>query len=98
MMSPGSGAPRTEIVRPLPFCCRGDASAQIALKCSNGWWQALQKWSDLHAVEPNSARSAVSRAPQNGHVTAAARRAGIPRRTFYRMLERYQLQGADFRP
>jgi transcriptional regulator with PAS, ATPase and Fis domain len=32
-----------------------------------------------------------------GNVTAAARRAGIPRRTFYRLLERYQLQGVDFR-
>jgi len=33
----------------------------------------------------------------HGNVTAAARRAGIPRRTFYRLLERYQLQGVDFR-
>jgi len=32
-----------------------------------------------------------------GNVTAAARRAGIPRRTFYRLLERHQLQGVDFR-
>ena len=32
-----------------------------------------------------------------GNVTAAARRAGIPRRTFYRLLERYQLQGVDFK-
>ncbi len=32
-----------------------------------------------------------------GNVTAAARRAGIPRRTFYRLLERYQLQGNDFK-
>jgi DNA-binding NtrC family response regulator/iron only hydrogenase large subunit-like protein len=33
-----------------------------------------------------------------GNVTAAAERAGIPRRTFYRLLDRYQLNGADFRP
>lgn len=33
-----------------------------------------------------------------GNVTAAARRAGIPRRTFYRLLDRYQLQGPDFKP
>ena len=32
-----------------------------------------------------------------GNVTAAARRAGIPRRTFYRLLDRYQLQGTDFK-
>jgi len=32
-----------------------------------------------------------------GNVTAAARRAGIPRRTFYRLLERYQMQGVDFK-
>jgi len=32
-----------------------------------------------------------------GNVTAAARRAGIPRRTFYRLLERYQLQGNAFK-
>lgn len=39
---------------------------QMALKCSNGWWQALQKWSDLQAVEPNSLRVAVSVEPQKG--------------------------------
>jgi transcriptional regulator of acetoin/glycerol metabolism len=32
-----------------------------------------------------------------GNVTAAAERAGIPRRTFYRLLDRYQINGADFR-
>jgi DNA-binding NtrC family response regulator/iron only hydrogenase large subunit-like protein len=32
-----------------------------------------------------------------GNVTAAAKRAGIPRRSFYRMLERYQLQGSSFK-
>jgi len=33
-----------------------------------------------------------------GNVTAAAQRAGIPRRTFYRLLDRYQLSGTGFRP
>jgi transcriptional regulator of acetoin/glycerol metabolism len=32
-----------------------------------------------------------------GNVTMAAQRAGIPRRTFYRLLDRYQLQGVDFK-
>jgi len=32
-----------------------------------------------------------------GNVTMAAQRAGIPRRTFYRLLDRYQLQGTDFK-
>ncbi len=36
-------------------------------------------------------------AENNGNVTAAARQAGIPRRTFYRLLERYNLQGSDFK-
>ena len=36
-------------------------------------------------------------AQNNGNVTAAARQAGIPRRTFYRLLERYNLRGADFK-
>jgi hypothetical protein len=34
----------------------------------------------------------------NGNVSAAARLAGIPRRTFYRMLERNCLNGSDFKP
>lgn len=33
----------------------------------------------------------------NGNVTAAARRAEIPRRTFYRLLERHGLRGRDYR-
>jgi len=33
----------------------------------------------------------------NGNVSAAARKAQIPRRTFYRLLERYQLKGCDYR-
>jgi transcriptional regulator with PAS, ATPase and Fis domain/NAD-dependent dihydropyrimidine dehydrogenase PreA subunit len=33
-----------------------------------------------------------------GNVTAAARLAGIPRRTFYRLLNRYELQGSDYKP
>ncbi len=32
----------------------------------------------------------------DGNVSAAARRAGIPRRTFYRFLSRYELRGKDF--
>jgi transcriptional regulator with PAS, ATPase and Fis domain/iron only hydrogenase large subunit-like protein len=32
-----------------------------------------------------------------GNVSAAARRAGIPRRTFYRLLSRYGLKGEDFK-
>ncbi len=32
-----------------------------------------------------------------GNVTAAARQAGIPRRTFYRLLDRYDLRGSDFK-
>ena len=32
-----------------------------------------------------------------GNVTAAARKAGVPRRTFYRMLNRHGLSGASFR-
>ena len=32
-----------------------------------------------------------------GNVTAAARQAGIPRRTFYRLLNRYNLRGTDFK-
>ncbi len=32
-----------------------------------------------------------------GNVTEAAQRAGIPRRTFYRLLDRYQLRGTDFK-
>lgn len=32
-----------------------------------------------------------------GNVTASARQAGIPRRTFYRLLERYNLRGCDFK-
>ncbi len=31
-----------------------------------------------------------------GNVSAAARKAQIPRRTFYRLLDRYQIKGADF--
>jgi len=31
-----------------------------------------------------------------GNVSEAARRAGIPRRTFYRLLNRYQIKGKDF--
>ncbi|AMV72896.1 iron-sulfur cluster-binding sigma-54-dependent transcriptional regulator [Desulfuromonas sp. DDH964] len=31
-----------------------------------------------------------------GNVSEAARRAGIPRRTFYRLLSRYNIQGRDF--
>ena len=33
----------------------------------------------------------------NGNVSAAAREAGIPRRTFYRMLNRNGLNGAEFK-
>jgi len=33
----------------------------------------------------------------NGNVSAAARKAQIPRRTFYRLLERYDLKGRDYR-
>jgi DNA-binding NtrC family response regulator len=33
----------------------------------------------------------------NGNVTAAARKAEIPRRTFYRLLERHGLSGNDYR-
>ncbi|MDH3998251.1 MAG: sigma 54-interacting transcriptional regulator [Desulfuromonadales bacterium] len=33
----------------------------------------------------------------SGNVSAAARLAGIPRRTFYRMLNRYNLNGTDFK-
>jgi len=33
----------------------------------------------------------------NGNVSAAARKAQIPRRTFYRLLERYDLKGSEFR-
>ena len=36
-------------------------------------------------------------AENKGNVTAAARQAGIPRRTFYRMLDRYNLRGNDFK-
>lgn len=36
-------------------------------------------------------------AKNSGNVTAAARQAGIPRRTFYRLLERYNLRGCDFK-
>ncbi len=32
-----------------------------------------------------------------GNITAAARQAGVPRRTFYRLLDRYNLRGADFK-
>jgi transcriptional regulator with PAS, ATPase and Fis domain len=32
-----------------------------------------------------------------GNVSTAAQRAGIPRRTFYRLLDRYQLRGTDFK-
>ncbi|MFA5517337.1 MAG: sigma 54-interacting transcriptional regulator [Desulfuromonadales bacterium] len=32
----------------------------------------------------------------DGNVSQAARRAGIPRRTFYRLLSRYELRGKDF--
>lgn len=32
-----------------------------------------------------------------GNVSLAARKAGIPRRTFYRLLTRYDIQGTDFR-
>lgn len=34
----------------------------------------------------------------HGNVSLAARKAKIPRRTFYRMLSRHSLQGDDFRP
>ena len=33
-----------------------------------------------------------------GNVSAAARKANIPRRTFYRLLERHNLKGPDFHP
>jgi len=33
----------------------------------------------------------------NGNVSAAARKARIPRRSFYRLLSRHQLKGSDFR-
>jgi transcriptional regulator of acetoin/glycerol metabolism len=32
-----------------------------------------------------------------GNVSLAARKAGIPRRTFYRLLTRYDIQGENFR-
>jgi len=32
----------------------------------------------------------------DGNVSAAARRASVPRRTFYRLLSRHDLKGADF--
>ncbi|MHB8709901.1 MAG: sigma-54 interaction domain-containing protein, partial [Desulfuromonadales bacterium] len=54
-----------------------------------------QRQKHLNQVEKNLLARYLREA--GGNVTAAARRAGIPRRTFYRLLERYHLQGADFK-
>ena len=42
------------------------------MKCSNGWWQALQLWSDLQAVEPKADKRSVSVLPQRGEAELAA--------------------------
>ena len=46
---------------------------QIDLNSSKGCVQALQKWSALHAVEPNSLRGDVFGDPQKGQTTGSRR-------------------------
>ena len=50
--------PASRVPRPASRLC------YIALNCSNGCRHALQKQIDLHAVEPNSLFTSVSRDPQ----------------------------------
>jgi DNA-binding NtrC family response regulator len=54
-----------------------------------------QREQQLHAVELNLIREYLEEA--NGNVSLAARNANIPRRTFYRMLERQGLKGSSFK-
>ncbi len=54
-----------------------------------------QREEHLHQMEKNLIKRYLEET--GGNVSLAARKAGIPRRTFYRMLTRYDLRGAEFR-
>ena len=54
-----------------------------------------QREKHLNQVEKNLIKRYLEET--GGNVSLAARKAGIPRRTFYRMLTRYNLQGTEFR-
>jgi transcriptional regulator of acetoin/glycerol metabolism len=54
----------------------------------------LQREKQVTQVEKNLIHRYLQEA--DGNVSAAARRAGIPRRTFYRLLTRYGIRGSDF--
>ncbi|MEJ2470716.1 MAG: sigma 54-interacting transcriptional regulator [Desulfuromonadales bacterium] len=86
---------RDQIIRlenlPVIF---GELAAQAAVDTSSGSLRS-QRQKHLNQVEKNLLIRYLAEA--QGNVSAAARLAGIPRRTFYRMLNRNGLNGADFK-
>ena len=86
---------RDEIIRlenlPVVF---GELVLQTPDEKSRGTLRS-QRQKHVNQVEKNLMTRYLREA--NGNVSAAARLAGIPRRTFYRMLERSGLNGSDFR-
>jgi len=70
-----------------------DLAEAASAPADNGFRSQREK--HLNQVEKNLIKRYLEET--GGNVSLAARKAGIPRRTFYRMLTRYDLQGAEFR-